>query len=204
MTEQHVIRLNMRTFRRICVYCGSSNAVHSRYKTAAFAVGATLARRGIGVVYGGGSVGLMGQVADGALSEGGEVHGVIPRKLLELELGHGGLTEQIVVDGMHPRKMMMAQLSDAFIALPGGYGTLEELAEVTTWTQLNDHIKPVGLLNIDGYYDGLLQWIEHANQEGFIRSQHRHLISVATEIDALLDALTTAEIPTIEQWISTP
>jgi uncharacterized protein (TIGR00730 family) len=191
----------MRAFRRICVYCGSSNNVAPHYKAAAFEVGAELARRGIGVVYGGGRVGLMGQVAEGALSEGGEVYGVIPAKLQALELGHIDLTELFVVDSMHARKMMMAQLSDAFIALPGGFGTLEELAEATTWTQLNYHIKPVGLLNLGGYYDPLLAWISHAHQEGFIRDLHAGLISTEDNIEGLLDALATAEIPLLKQWI---
>ena len=194
----------MRAFRRVCVYCGSSNRVHARYKSVAFEVGATLARRGLGVVYGGGRVGLMGQVAEGALSEGGEVYGVIPRKLQALELGHIDLTELFVVDSMHARKMMMAQLSDAFIALPGGFGTLEELAEVTTWTQLNDHLKPVGVLNLDGYYDTLLAWVRHASQEGFIRQQHVGLISAAPDIETLLDQLATADIPLISDWIDSP
>jgi len=192
----------MRTFRRICVYCGSSNHVDQRYKDAAFAVGATLAQRGIGVVYGGGRVGLMGKVAEGALSEGGDVFGVIPAKLQALELGHIDLTELFVVDSMHARKMMMAQLSDAFIALPGGFGTLEELAEATTWTQLNYHLKPVGVLNLDGYYDTLLAWITHASGEGFIREQHTGLISSAPDIDTLLDKLANAEIPRLHQWVS--
>lgn len=192
----------MRSFRRICVYCGSSNNVRPAYKEAAFAVGATLARRGIGVVYGGGRVGLMGKVAEGALSEGGEVYGVIPASLEALELGHIDLTELFVVDSMHARKMMMAQLSDAFIALPGGFGTLEELAEATTWTQLNFHLKPVGVLNLDGYYDPLLAWIRHANSEAFIRDAHRDLISTADTIEDLLDQLATAEIPDLKRWIN--
>ena len=194
----------MRTFRRICVYCASSNHVDDAYKQAAFAVGVTLARKGIGVVYGGGRVGLMGQVAEGALSVGGEVIGVIPEKLQALELGHHGLTELFVVDSMHARKMMMAQLSDAFIALPGGYGTLEELAEVTTWTQLNYHLKPVGVLNLRGYYDALLAWIARASADGFIRPQHRTLISAAPDIDTLLQILATVEIPDLKQWIDNP
>ncbi|MCX6896985.1 MAG: TIGR00730 family Rossman fold protein, partial [Verrucomicrobia bacterium] len=137
----------MRTFRRLCVYCGSSNHVPETYFAAARAVGTLLAERGIGVVYGGGRTGLMGAVATAALAAGGEVIGVIPEKLRALELDHGGLTELRVVDSMHARKLMMAELSDGFMALPGGFGTLEEIFEATTWTQLNYHRKPAGLLN---------------------------------------------------------
>jgi uncharacterized protein (TIGR00730 family) len=152
----------MRTFRRVAVFCGSSIRVPAHFMHAAEAVGALLAERGIGVVYGGGNVGLMGRVADAALAAGGEVIGVIPDKLRALELDHPGLTDLFVVDSMHARKAMMAHMSDAFIALPGGYGTLEEIFEVTTWTQLNYHHKPVGLLNVAGYYDALLTFIAHA------------------------------------------
>ncbi|MEL6343697.1 MAG: TIGR00730 family Rossman fold protein [Myxococcota bacterium] len=194
----------MRTFRRICVYCGSSNAVSARYLDAAEAVGAALARRGVGVVYGGGKVGLMGRVANGALAAGGQVIGVIPDRLQDLEVGHPDLTELYVVDSMHARKMMMAQLSDAFIAMPGGFGTLEELAEVTTWTQLNYHRKPVGLLNLNGYYDPLLAWVQRAIDDGFIRPQHRDLLTSATELDALLEILATVEIPELTQWLRRP
>jgi len=158
--------------------------------------GALLARRGITVVYGGGGTGLMGEVADAALATGGQVWGVIPRRLLELEVGHAGCTELLVVDGMHARKTLMAQLSDAFIALPGGWGTLEEVAEATTWTQLGYHRKPVGLLNAHGYYDALLGWIDHAAKEGFIRPAHRHLLLARDEPETLLDALATMELPT--------
>lgn len=194
----------MRTFRRLCVYCGSSDAVDERFKSAAHAVGTLLAQRGIGVVYGGGRVGLMGIVADAALAAGGEVIGVIPDKLQALELGHDGLTERYVVDSMHARKMMMAQLSDGFIALPGGFGTLEEIAEVTTWSQLNYHRKPVGLLNVDGYYDPLIAWIEGALTAGFIRPAHQNLLRGAQTPEALLDLLASAEIPRLEEWLAEP
>ena len=194
----------MHTFRRICVYCGSSDAVDERFKSAARAVGTLLAQRGIGVVYGGGRVGLMGIVADAALAAGGEVIGVIPDKLQALELGHSGLTELYVVDSMHARKMMMAQLSDGFIALPGGFGTLEEIAEVTTWSQLNYHRKPVGLLNVDGYYDPLLAWIQGALTAGFIRPAHQNLLRGAPTPEALLALLSRAEIPRLEDWLAEP
>jgi uncharacterized protein (TIGR00730 family) len=191
----------MSRFKRVCVYCGSSNAVAPHYKEAATAVGRTLAERGIDVVFGGGRVGLMGAVADGALAAGGRVYGVIPEKLVAHELAHPGCTELFVVDGMHPRKLMMATLSDAFIALPGGWGTMEELFEVTTWAQLNYHLKPVGLLNQGGFYDPLLAWVQRAVDEGFIRPLHQGLVSHAADIDALLAAMEAQHVPRLGEWI---
>ena len=141
----------------------------------------------IGVVYGGGKIGLMGEVADAALRAGGQVFGVMPEKLRDIEIGHDGLTELFVVDSMHARKMMMAQLSDAFIALPGGFGTLEEVFEATTWLQLGYHRKPVGLLNAGGYYDHLLAFLDHGAAAGFVRPNHRPLLLSAPDIVALLD-----------------
>lgn len=185
----------MRTLRRVCVYCGSSNGVSDVYQQAAAQLGVALAQQGIGLVYGGGRVGLMGVVADAALDAGGEVYGVIPEALQALELGHEGCTELFVVPSMHPRKMLMASLSDAFIALPGGWGTLEEMSEVVTWTQLRMHHKPVGMLNVAGYYDPLIQWIGAAQREGFVRPQHRSLLTVREDPVALLDALRTAPLP---------
>ena len=193
-----------RTFRRICVFCGSSEGRDAVYRTAAVELGRFLAGRKIGVVYGGGRIGLMGAVADGALAAGGEVIGVIPEKLKSLEVGHDGLTELFVVDSMHARKAMMAHLSDAFIALPGGWGTMEEVFEVTTWTQLNYHRKPVGLLNVAGYFDHLRNFIQHAADSGFIRPLHKGLMQVADTPEALLAELSTVEIPEIGKWISKP
>ena len=190
-----------RRLRRVGVYCGSSNHVPSHYRAAARQMGTALVERGIELVFGGGSVGLMGEIADTVLELGGRVHGVIPRKLLELELAHTGCSELFVVDGMHARKLMMMQLSDAFIALPGGFGTLEELFEVTTWTQLEYQKKPVGVLNVAGYYDPLLQWVAHANREGFVRDLHADLILAREDSHALLDALQTAELPELTRWI---
>lgn len=184
-----------RTFKRICIYCGSSPGHDPRFATAARAVGDHLARRGLGLVYGGARRGLMGEVADAALRAGGQVFGVIPEKLRDVELAHEGLTELFVVDGMHARKTMMAQLSDAFVALPGGWGTLEEIFEVTTWSMLNYHRKPAGLLNLHGYFDHLLAFITHAGEQGFIRPQHLPLLTDAPDIDTLLDRLADAEIP---------
>lgn len=194
----------MRTFRRICVYGGSSDDVAPAWLDAAAALGGFLARRRIGVVFGGGRVGMMGALANGALAEGGEVIGVIPEKLRALELAHNGLTELFVVDSMHARKAMMAHLSDAFIAMPGGYGTLEELFEVTTWTQLNYHRKPVGLLNVGGYYDGLIQFLGHVAEVGFIRPMHRGLITSAEDPETLVETLASADIPDLKRWIDRP
>ncbi|MBI2377682.1 MAG: TIGR00730 family Rossman fold protein [Deltaproteobacteria bacterium] len=193
-----------RKFRRICVFCGSNTGHDPRFVEAARDFGARIARRGLGLVYGGGRVGLMGAVADGALSEGGEVLGVIPELLRSLELGHEGVTELFVVDGMHARKSMMANLSDAFVALPGGFGTLEEIFEATTWTQLNYHRKPVGLLNVGGYYDGLVGFLDGALASGFIRPIHRGLLATDSDPERLLDVLATAEIPELQQWMSKP
>lgn len=190
-----------RRLRRVCIYCGSSNHIDPKYRAAAQAMGAALVERGIALVFGGGSVGLMGEIADTVLGLGGEVYGVIPRKLQDLEVGHDGCTELFVVDGMHARKLMMSQLSDAFIALPGGFGTMEELFEVTTWTQLEYQKKPVGMLNVNGYYDPLLQWIAHANREGFVRDLHKELILSSEAPHDLLDALERTELPGLEQWI---
>ncbi len=194
----------MRTFRRIAVFCGSSDAADPVYHEAARALGRGLAERGIGVVYGGGRVGLMGAVADGALEAGGQVYGVIPEKLRALEVDHLQLTECFVVDSMHARKAMMAHLSDAFIALPGGYGTLDELFEAVTWTQLNYHLKPVGLLNVRGYFDQLLAFLQHAVGEGFIRQMHAPLVTAAESLDDLLQHLATVDLPEIGRWIEKP
>lgn len=191
----------MRSFSRICVYCGSSNQVGEVYREAARATARALVDRGIELVFGGGSVGLMGVLADEALARGGRVIGVIPEKLQALELGHPGVQELRVVDGMHTRKKTMSDLADGFIALPGGWGTMEELFEVLTWTQLNYFVKPVGLLNVGGFYDPLLAWADHAAAEGFIRPLHRGLLRAATTPEALLDDLATCDIPTLDRWI---
>lgn len=194
----------MSPFRRICVYGGANHAVPSPYVDAARALGDLLARRGIGLVTGAGRYGMMGAVTDGALEAGGQVFGVIPERLRALEQDHPGLTELFVVDSMHARKTMMATLSDAFIALPGGWGTLEEVFEVTTWNQLNYHRKPVALLNVDGYYDMLLAHVERAASVGFIRPVHRGLLASADTPEGVLDALATVEIPELKRWIDKP
>lgn len=192
----------MARFRRICVYCASSNDVHERWREVAREAGRALARRGIAVVYGGGAVGLMGELATAALEAGGEVLGVIPERLRALELEHQGLTELFVVDSMHARKMMMAQLSDAFIALPGGFGTLEELFEAITWNQLGYHDKPVGVVDAHGFYQPILQFIDQAVELGFIRPDQRALVSSATEVEPLIDALSVGTLPARPRWVT--
>ncbi len=191
-------------FRRVAVYCGSSGGVGPHYLDAARATGAFLAERGLDVVYGGGRVGMMGAVAEGALAKGGKVYGVIPEKLRTREIAHDGLTELFVVDSMHARKTMMASMADAFVALPGGWGTLEEVFEVVTWSQLNYHKKPVGLLNVRGYFDHLVAFLDHAATEGFIRPIHRPLCASSDSMDTLLDRLSKLQIPDIGRWIDKP
>ncbi len=178
----------MTTPRRICVFCGAGPGVGPAYLELARDVGRGLAERGIGLVYGGGRVGLMGAVADAALDAGGEVTGVIPQRLVARELAHPGVTELRVVETLHERKAAMAELADAFIALPGGLGTLEELAEVTSWAQLQLHAKPIGLLAVDDYWRSLLDWLDHAVAEGFLAPTHRRLLLDAPDLDGLLAA----------------
>lgn len=173
----------------VCVYCGSRDGASATYARAAAQVGAEIGRRGWQLVYGGGRAGLMGRVADAVLAAGGRVTGVIPRTLMEREVGHTGLSELHVVDTMHERKRMMAERSDAFIALPGGIGTFEELFEVWTWRQLGYHDKPIGLLNVDGYYDALLGFLGQTVTHGFVSEPQRTLLEVATEPVGLLDAI---------------
>lgn len=187
----------MTKLSRVAVYCGSSNDVDPVYLEAAAAVGSLLANRGIGIVYGAGNTGLMGACADAALAAGGEVYGVIPQKLMDWNVGHTGLTEIFVTDSMHARKSMMVHLADGFMALPGGLGTFEELFEVATWAQLGYHKKPIGLLNVEGYYDPLLAFLAHAAEVGFIRPAHRGIIMHRDSPEALLSALETAELPTM-------
>ena len=173
----------------LCVYCGSRVGNDAAFAAAASRVGRAIGRRGWRLVYGGGRAGLMGSVADAALEAGAEVIGVIPKALMGRELGHLGLTELHVVDTMHERKRLMAERSDAFVALPGGIGTFEELFEVWTWLQLGYHDKPVGLLNASGYYDGLLAFLDHSVARGFVPPAQRDLLQVEADHDALLDRL---------------
>ncbi|MFH1568395.1 MAG: TIGR00730 family Rossman fold protein [Gemmatimonadota bacterium] len=173
----------------ICVYCGSKSGREPVYARAAVALGQALAGRGFGLVYGGGNVGLMGALADAVLSRGGQVVGVIPRALVQQELAHRGLTELVVVADMHARKAQMAARASAFAALPGGYGTLEELFEVVAWAQLEIHTKPVGLLNAGGYFDQLVAFLDQAVERDFLRPRHRALLRVAADPEALVDEL---------------
>lgn len=188
--------------KRICVFCGSSVGVRPAYRQAAQQLGELLAERGIGVVFGGGCIGLMGIVADAALSKGGEVIGVIPESLVRREVGHRGVTKLHVVETMHQRKALMADLSDAFIALPGGYGTLEEFCEAVTWSQLGIQQKPCGLLNIDKYWDGLLAVLDHAVDEGFVRPENSQLVLVAQTPGWMVERLLEWTPPDhIEKWL---
>ena len=187
---------------RICVFCGSAVGARPAYRQAAQRLGGLLARRGIGLVFGGGGIGLMGIVADAVMANGGEAIGVIPDGLMRREVGHGRLTELHVVDTMHQRKALMADLSDAFIALPGGYGTLEELAEIITWSQLGIQVKPCGLLNVEGYWNGLLAFLDHAVAERFVRPENRELIVVTENEADMLDRIVAWKPPGhIDQWL---
>lgn len=193
-----------RRFGRIAVYCASSDRTVERYGAAAAAVGRHLAEQGVGIVYGGGSVGLMGVVADAALAAGGEVIGVIPERLQALELGHTGCTRLEVVDTMHERKARMAELSDAFLALPGGWGTWEELFEAVTWTQLGYHRKPIGVLDVDGYYAPIRDLLARALEDGFVRPSVAPILSVDDDLERLLDTMARATWPGIRRWLAEP
>jgi uncharacterized protein (TIGR00730 family) len=187
--------------QRICVFCGSSTGNDAAYGEAAGTVGAALARRGLGLVYGGGRVGLMGLVADAALGAGATAIGVIPQALAAKEIAHAGLTELHVVGSMHERKALMADLADGFIALPGGFGTWEELCEIVTWAQLGYHRKPCALLNVAGYYDPLLALVERAVTTGFLRPEYRDLVLVDDEIERLLDRMGDYRPPAFVKWV---
>lgn len=187
--------------RRLCVFCGSSTGNQPLYTDVAVRLADELARRGMGLVYGGGSVGLMGVLADAALARGVSVDGVIPRHLNDLEIGHKGLTKLHVVDSMHERKALMAELSDGFMALPGGVGTLEELFEVYTWGQLGLHTKPVGLLDVAGYYGPLIAFLDQAVTEGFIRSEHRKFLLEGQDPAELLNAMGAWVPPRVPKWL---
>jgi uncharacterized protein (TIGR00730 family) len=191
------------SFRRVCVFCGSAAGNRAEYGDAARAVGRLLAERGIAVVYGGGRVGLMGMVADAAMAAGGEVIGVIPESMMAREVGHTGLTRLHVVPTMHERKALMYDLSDAFLALPGGYGTLDELCETLTWSQLGLHGKPCGLLNVEGYFDPLIAFFDLATREGFVRPSHRGLAPADPDLARLLDRMgvSTSTSSAEEKWL---
>lgn len=188
--------------KRVCVFCGSSAGRRPEYRQAAEQMGRALARRGIELVYGGGHIGLMGVLADAALAGGGRVIGVIPKALEDLELGHRRLSELRVVGSMHERKALMAELSEAFVALPGGFGTLDEFCEVLTWSQLGFHAKACGLLNVARFFDPLLTLFDHAVTERFLRPENRRLVLESQEPDELLEALARfVPPPDVRKWI---
>jgi uncharacterized protein (TIGR00730 family) len=187
--------------RSVCVFCGASPGADPAYAAAASAFGALLARTGRRLVYGGGHVGLMGAVADAALAGGGTVVGVIPQSLVEREIAHSSLTELRVVPSMHERKALMAELSDGFVALPGGIGTLEELLEVWTWGQLGLHRKPYGLLNVGRFYDPFLAVLDHLVAQRFVRREHRELVLVDEEAERLVERMARFDPPALPRWI---
>lgn len=189
-------------FRSVCVYCGASPGNDPLYAEAARALGHDMAQQKLGLVYGGGHVGLMGIIADAVLEAGGEVTGVIPKALMDTEVGHNRLTRLLVVKDMHERKALMAEHANGFIAMPGGLGTLEELFEAMTWAQLGFHEKPVGLLNVNGFYDPLIAFLSQLEQEGFLRAEHRHLLINENEPSALLERLRGFRMPEGVSWLS--
>jgi len=190
----------MSTIRRLAVFCGSNPGARPDYVEGARAFGHLLAERGIGVVYGGSSVGLMSAVAEAVLDELGDIIGVIPKMLVEREVAHKTLSDLRIVGSMHERKALMAELSDGFVALPGGIGTLEEFFEVWTWAQLGMHAKPCGLLNIAGYFDPLLAFMDHMIDEGFVRPEYRPMLTVAASAAELLTRMADYRAPAIEKW----
>jgi len=188
-------------FQRICVFCGSNPGINPAYREAAVAMGQLLAQRRIELVYGAGNIGLMGVLADAVLAAGGKVIGVIPEALMAKEVGHDGLTELRVVGSMHERKAIMSDLSDAFIAMPGGFGTFEEFCEVVTWSQLGIQSKPCGLLNVEGYYDPLLELFDHAVREGFLREENRRLVLEDSDPKQLLAKMSSFVPVPVDKWI---
>ncbi|HET9039538.1 MAG TPA: TIGR00730 family Rossman fold protein [Gemmatimonadales bacterium] len=192
------------SLRRLCVFCGSNTGREPAYPRLAEALARTLAGQGIGIVYGGGRVGLMGVLADAALAAGGEVIGVIPQALIAREIGHRGLTELRIVGSMHERKALMAELADGFVALPGGIGTLEELFEVWTWAQLGLHAKPCGVLDADGFYGPLVAFLDHLVETGFVRPAHRAMLLSARSPEALLEAFAAYRPPQVGKWVEAP
>lgn len=187
--------------KNICVYCGSSAGNRREYAEGAKALARALVDNNLGLVYGGSNLGLMGVVAEEVLALGGTATGIIPESLVTKELAHPALTELIVTRNMHERKAMMAERSDGFVALPGGLGTFEELFEILTWAQLSFHHKPVGVLNVNGYYNGLLSFLDHAHSEAFIRPQHRNMLMAHTDAGKLLAAFKEYEAPAVVKWV---
>lgn len=193
--------MNTHTIKRIVVYCGANVGFNPAYKVAAVAVGRALAERRIGLVYGGGGVGLMAVVADAALAAGGEVIGVIPEALKALEVEHKGVTEMHVVPDMHSRKAMMLGLADAVIAMPGGFGTMDEMFEALTWSQLDYHRKLCGLLNVAGYYDHLMAWVRHSVDVGLVKAANLDLIVESTDVNSMIDELQRRPFPLERKWM---
>lgn len=189
--------------KKVTVYCASSLGTESRFKEEAIKLGEALAKRNIGLVYGGAKVGLMGAVADGALSRGGKVTGVLPHFLAEKELAHDNLTELILVENMHIRKAKMAELCDGIITLPGGFGTMEELFEMLTWAQLGLHKKPIAILNTGGYYDALIEFIETMIKNGLLKEEYRNLLLIETNIEELLNRMEKYQAPANDKWFVT-
>jgi uncharacterized protein (TIGR00730 family) len=187
--------------KRVCVFAGSSAGARPEYLAAAAGLGTLMAARDIELVYGGARVGLMGAIADAVLAGDGSVIGVIPRALVEKEVAHGGLTDLRIVTSMHERKALMADLSDAFITLPGGWGTLDEMFEILTWAQLGLHRKPFGLLNVLGYFDRLLSFLDYTMEQGFVRREYSSLLAVSDGPATLLDTLQSQTPPVVEKWI---
>lgn len=187
--------------KRVCVFTGSSPGARPEYAAAAQQFGAEIAGRGYELVYGGGRVGLMGVIADAVLASGGRVIGVIPENLVAKEIGHSGLTELRIVKSMHERKALMADLSDAFVAMPGGIGTMEEFFEVLTWAQLGLHAKPCGLLQVAGYFDALLALLDRAVQERFVKAEHMTMLIASASPTELLDRLAAYRAPLVDKWI---
>jgi uncharacterized protein (TIGR00730 family) len=187
--------------RSVCVFCGSNTGAGEAYADAARALALAVAGRGLKLVYGGGSIGLMGVLGQAALDAGGHVIGVTPRRLLEREVVHKGLTELRVVETMHERKALMAELSDGFIALPGGLGTLDELFEVLTWTQLGIHLKPCALLDVDGYFERLAAFLDHAVERRFVKAEHRSMLIMERDPASLLDRLSSLRLPEVSKWM---
>jgi len=186
---------------KICVFAGSSLGARAEYGQAAEALGQALAQRDIDVVYGGASVGLMGLLADAALASGGRVFGVLPQAIADVEIAHAGLTELEIVPSMHERKARMNQLADGFMVLPGGFGSLEETFEVLTWSQLGIHSKPIGLLNVHGFYDGLAQFLDHLVDQGFVKTVHRSTLLSDSDPVRLVDRIVGAQVPSVGKWI---
>jgi uncharacterized protein (TIGR00730 family) len=187
--------------KRVCVFCGSSPGANLQYAAVTKQLGKILARRGLTLVYGGGNVGLMGVLADAVLKDGGHVIGVIPQSLVDREVAHAGLPDLRIVASMHERKALMADLADGFIALPGGIGTLEEFCEILTWAQLGLHQKPCGLINVAGYFDHLMAFLDHSVGERFLRPEHRGMVLVEGDPEKLLDHLDAYRPPLLEKWI---